>query len=77
MDLGASLHTTAYQEIMENYVSKIYEKVYLANDEPLDIVNVGGIHLKMSNGFVWKIHKMRPEPKSIYNLNSVGQLDDE
>ena len=76
-DLRASFHTIAHQETTENYVSKIYGKVYLANGEPLDIVDVGGIHLKMSNDFVWKIHKVRHEPKSICNLNLVRQLDDE
>lgn len=31
--------------------------------------------LRMSNGYVWKIHKVRHVPKPMRNLISVGQLD--
>ncbi|KAL6338219.1 hypothetical protein AAG906_018476 [Vitis piasezkii] len=55
----ASFHTTTHQEIMGNYVYRNYGNVYLADDEPLHIVGVGDICLKMSNGYVWKIYKVR------------------
>ncbi|XP_068657893.1 secreted RxLR effector protein 161-like [Aristolochia californica] len=35
------------------------------------------LSLKMSNGSVWKIHKVRHVPKLMRNLISVRQLDDE
>ena len=54
---------------MEKYV---YGKVYLAYGEPLDIVSIGDIYLKMSNNVVWKIHKVRHIPKLMCNLVSVG-----
>ena len=38
---------------------------------------MGDVNLKMPNGSVWKIHKMRHVPGLMKNLISVGQLDDE
>ena len=38
---------------------------------------MGDVNLKMPNGSVWKIHKMRHVPGLMRNLISVGQLDDE
>ncbi|KAG6525408.1 hypothetical protein ZIOFF_015364 [Zingiber officinale] len=77
LDSGASFHTTAQREILENYVAGNHGKVYLADGEPLDIVGTGSIRLKMSNGVVWKIQKVRHVLKLMQNLISVGQLDDE
>ncbi|KAG6529732.1 hypothetical protein ZIOFF_011946 [Zingiber officinale] len=76
LDSGASFHTTAQREILENFVVGNHGKVYLADGEPLDIVGIESIHLKMSNGVVWKIQKVRHVPKLMRNLISVGQLDD-
>ena len=50
--------------------------MYLVDGKPLDIVGVGDIRLKMSNNFVWNIHKVRHILKLMYNLILVGQLDD-
>uniref|UniRef100_A0A0D3CLF9 Uncharacterized protein n=1 Tax=Brassica oleracea var. oleracea TaxID=109376 RepID=A0A0D3CLF9_BRAOL len=61
---------------MENYVAGNYGKVYLADGLPLDIVGIGDINLKMSDGRVWKITKVRHVPKLMRNMISVGQLDD-
>lgn len=77
LDSGASFHTTAHKELMENYVAGNYGKVYLADGEPLDIVGIGDIKLKMENGSVWKISKVRHVPGLMRNLISVGQLDGE
>ena len=62
---------------MENYVAGNYGKVYLANGELLDIVGIGDITLKMSDGHVWRISKVRHVPKLMHNLISLGQLDGE
>ena len=51
--------------------------MYLVDVKLLDTVGVGDIHLKMLNGFIWKIHKLRHVPKLMHNLILVGQLDDE
>ena len=51
--------------------------MYLVDVELLDTVGVGDIHLKMLNGSIWKIHKVRHVPKLMHNLILVGQLDDE
>ena len=34
-------------------------KIYLADGEPLDIIGMGDDNLKMPNGLVWKIQKVR------------------
>ena len=62
---------------MENYVFGNYGKMYLRDGEPLDIVGVGDIRLKMSNGSMWKIHKVSHVAKLMRNLISIGQLDNE
>ena len=77
LDSGASFHTTAHREIMENYAAGNYGKVYLADGEPLDIVGIRDVTLKMSDGHVWRISKVRHVPKLMRNLISVGQLDGE
>lgn len=46
LDSGASFHTTAHREIMENYVARNHGKVYLA-DGPLEIVGIGNVNVRM------------------------------
>ena len=77
LDSSASFHTTSQREAMENYVAGNHGKVYLANGEPLDIIGMGDVSLKIPNGLVWKIQKVRQVPGLMRNLISIGQLDDE
>lgn len=53
---------------MGNYVFGNYGNVYLADGEPLHIVGIGDIRQKMSNGYVWKIYKVRHALKLMHNL---------
>ena len=57
LDLGASFHTTRNCSLLENYVIGNYEKVYLADGEPLNMVSMDDIHLKRSNGSCGKSRK--------------------
>ena len=41
--LGASFHTTPYQEIIQNYVVGDFGKVYLADGSALDVVDMGDV----------------------------------
>lgn len=50
LDLRVSFHTTTHHEIIENYVASNYKKVYLVDGEPLYIMGIRNIGLKMSNG---------------------------
>ena len=52
IDSGASFHTTANRDVLENYVVENLGKVYLTDGEPLDIVGIGDVRLKTSNGSV-------------------------
>ncbi|RVW62693.1 hypothetical protein CK203_062669 [Vitis vinifera] len=65
---GASFHITAHEEIMENYVFRNYGKVYLEDGTPLDIIGVGDIYMKISNGSMWKIHKCKAMVENETNL---------
>ena len=38
LDSGASFHSTSCKESLQNYVTSNFGKVYLVDDEPLDIV---------------------------------------
>ena len=40
LDLGASFHSTSCKESLQNYVASNFGKVYLADDEPLDMGKV-------------------------------------
>lgn len=77
LDLGTSFHITTHREIIENYVSRNYGKLYVKYGKPLDIMGVGDICLKMSNDSMWKIHKVRYILKLMQNLILVAQLNDE
>ena len=48
---------------MENYVVGNHGKVNLADGEPLYVVGVANVKLKMTKGSVWKIYKVRHVPK--------------
>ena len=77
LDSGASFHNNAQCDLLENYVAGNHRKVYLADGEPLDSIGIKDVRLKMPNGLVWKIPKVRHVLSQMRNLISVGQLDDE
>ena len=55
LDSGASFHTTSQRDLLENYATVNHRKVYLADGEPLDIIGIEDVKLKMPNGSVWKV----------------------
>jgi len=77
LDFGASFHTTSHREIIENYVSGDFGKVYLADGKALEIVGMGEIRIRLPNRSIWVIQKVRHVPKLMRNLIYVGQLDAE
>lgn len=62
---------------MLNYNAENFGKVYLADDEPLDIVAKDDVHIKMPNQSVWKLKNIKHVPSLKRNLISIGQLDNE
>lgn len=42
---------------MENYIIRNYRKIELVVGEPIDIVDIGDVSLKMSNKSIWKIQR--------------------
>ena len=77
LDSGASFHSTSCKESLQNYVAGNFGKVYLADDEPLDIVEKGEVQLKTVNGTIWKLKNVRHILGLKRNLISIGQLNDE
>ena len=57
---------------MDNYTSRMFKKVHLADDETLDVVGKGDVKIKASNGVVWKLKNVRHVPDLKRNLISVG-----
>lgn len=77
LDSGASFHTTPHQEIIRNYVAGEYGVAYLADGEPLKIVGIGDMEIKLApNGSVWQLQHVRHVLELKKNLISVGQLDE-
>jgi hypothetical protein len=77
LDSRASFHTTSIREILENYVSGDFGKVYLADGTTLDVVGIGHVRIRIHVDSVWKMKKVRHVPELKKNLIFVGQLDDE
>jgi len=77
MDSCASFHTTPSKDLLSNYISGRFGKVYLAHGKSLDIVGRGDIDIKTSSGSLWTLHNVRHIPALKRNLMSIGQLDDE
>ena len=77
MDSGASFHTIPHREIIQNYATGDFGKVYLADGSALDVVGMGDVRILLHNGSVWLLEKVRHIPNLRRNLISVRQLDDE
>ena len=77
LDFGASFHSCISADVMKQYTPSKLGKVYLADDEPLEIVGKGDVRIKTPNGSMIELHGVRHIPLLKRNLLSVGQLDDE
>ena len=55
LDSGASFHSTSCKELLHNYVAGKYGKVYLADNEPLEIIGKDEVHIRTANGTQWKL----------------------
>ncbi|PKA62504.1 Retrovirus-related Pol polyprotein from transposon TNT 1-94 [Apostasia shenzhenica] len=52
-----------------------FGKVYLADDELLEIVGKGDVQIRTLNGSISRLHNVRYIPRLKRNLISIGQLD--
>ena len=52
LDLGVSFHITPHQEIIQNYATGDFGKVYLVDGMALDVVGMGDVRILLPNGFV-------------------------
>jgi hypothetical protein len=53
LDLGASFHATPHRKYFQNYVQGDFGQVYLADDEPCQIVGMGKVKIKKKNRNQW------------------------
>ena len=60
---------------MYDYVARKFGKGCLVDDEHLDIMGKGDVHIKTINGFQWKLHDVKYVPSFKKNLISIDQLD--
>lgn len=60
---------------MHKFVIGKFGKIYLADDEPLDIIGKCNVHIKTINGFLWKLPNVRFVLGLRRNLISIGKLD--
>ncbi|KAL6526903.1 hypothetical protein OROGR_015993 [Orobanche gracilis] len=67
-------HVTQQREILENYVSGDFGKVYLINGDSMDVVGKGDVRIKLANNVTWILRDVKHIPGHIWNLVSVGQL---
>jgi len=77
MDSGASFHIIPSLELLSNYFSGKFGKVYLADGKSLDIIGRCDINIRTSNESLWTLNNVRHISALKRNLISIGQLDDE
>ena len=77
LDSGASFHIIPHREIIQNYVTGDFGKVYLADGAALDVVGMGDVQILLPNGSIWLLEKVQHILNLRRNLISIGQLDDE
>ena len=58
LDSGASFHTTPHREIIQNYVTCDFGKVYLADGSALDVVGMGDVWILLPNGSILLLEKV-------------------
>ncbi|KAL6546899.1 hypothetical protein OROMI_022620 [Orobanche minor] len=69
-------HVTQHRELLENYTSGSYGKVYLLTGETMDVIGKGDVRIKLSDNVTWTLHDVKHIPGHIWNLISVSQLMD-
>ena len=75
LDSSMSFHSTPNKGALHNYVARKFGKMFLADDEPLDIVGKGDVHMSTSNGVQWKLQDVRHVPGLKRNMISMSQID--
>ena len=75
LDSGASFHSSPSKELLKNFKSGNFGKVYLADIKTLEIEGKGDVCIKTTSGNQWTLEDVRYIPGIKKNLISVGQLD--
>jgi hypothetical protein len=76
MDSGCSYHMTPHKEFFSSFTEKDIGSVMLGDYRPCEILGIGTVTLKLSNGTVTDLSQVRYIPKLKRNLISLGTLED-
>ena len=74
MDSSCSFHATPNTNRFITYQCTDSSKVQLENNAECDIVGVGDVKIKMHDGIVWTLSRVRHVPKLKKNLISLSTL---
>lgn len=75
LDSGASFHSSPRKELFQNFKSRNFKRVYLAENKTLVIEGKRDVCIKTPVGNQWILEDVRYIPGFKKNLISVGQLD--
>ena len=75
LDSDASLHLSPSKALFQNFKSRNFGKVYLADNKALEIEGNGDVCIKTTSGNQWTLEDVRYIPELKKNMISVGQLD--
>ncbi|KAK8919454.1 hypothetical protein KSP39_PZI021448 [Platanthera zijinensis] len=77
LDSCVSFLATSNRQSFLSYEKGNFDKVYLGDDKPCEIVGRGDVHICLADGSTLKLKQVRHVPKVARNLVSVSQLSDE
>ena len=75
LDTGCSFHMCANKEWFDTYEEKRCGEVLMGDDSPCKIQGIGSVKIRMHDGIVRVLDKVRHVPKLKKNLISLGTLD--
>ena len=75
LDTGCSFHMCANKEWFDIYKERRCGEVLMGDDSPCKIQGIGSVKIRMHDGIVRVLDKVRHVPKLKKNLISLGTLD--
>ena len=74
LDSGASFHSYPSKELFQNFKSRNFGKVYLADNKALEIEGMGDVCINTTLGNQWTLEDVRYIPWIKKNLIFLGKL---
>ena len=77
LDSGCSYHLCSNRSVFDTYEERKGSKILLGDKTSCDVLALGTVKIKMQDGVVRSLSKVRHVPKLRRNLISLGALDRE